>query len=66
MLRASARSSEVTETPTEASPARPISPRMSASRSTSAPLVTTLTGWPKSRSTSSTPRMIPSFFSAGW
>ncbi len=66
MPRASSRSSVVTEIPTRARPRAASSPRMSASRSTSAPLVTMVTGWPKSRSTSRTPRMMPKRFSIGW
>ena len=46
------------DSPAAASRSAAIAPRMSASRSISAPLVRIVTGWRKSRSTSSTARMI--------
>ena len=66
IARASLRSSVVTESPAAAIPISAISPRMSASRSISAPLVRIATGWRKSCSTRRIARMIASFFSIGW
>ena len=58
MTRASLRSSVVTETVTQASRIAAISARMSMSRWISAPLVTIVTGWRKSRSTSRIERVM--------
>ena len=66
MTRARSRSSVVTDTVTQASRSAAISARMSMSRWISAPLVTIVTGWRKSRSTSRIERVTPSLRSAGW
>ena len=66
MTRARPRSSVVTEIVTTASLSAAISARMSMSRWTSADLVTIVTGWRKSRSTSRIARVMPSLRSAGW
>ena len=66
MPRATFGSSVVTESATLTSPLAAIGARMSMSRCTSADFVTIPTGWLNLASTSSTCRMILSFFSIGW
>ncbi len=66
MARASLRSSVVIESETIARPARPIGPRMSASRATRAFLVVIVTGFLNLASTLRISRVIISLRSMGW
>ena len=66
IVRASMRSSVVTDSATLASPRSAMRDRMSMSRVTSADLVTMPTGWPRASSTSRISRMIRYCFSIGW
>lgn len=66
MVRASVRSSVVTDRATFTSPLPAMRDRMSMSRVTSADLVTMSTGWLCASSTSRISRMMRHCFSTGW